>query len=163
MRKTMPEWLKPALEGGHVRLRSGLQAVIRHREEGEVNHPLLGYILAADGRKEAACWTLCGAAENSRLQTPFDIVGMTSVEFEHWDLLRDNVKAIAKDADGRWFGYTSRSIVQDEDRWRDLMGLMGESLASLNSRLFPNCQWKQSLIKRPEEKDNARDLKTDTR
>lgn len=143
--------LEKALNGEPVVLRDGTKAFIRHYEtELEKAPPLIGFRVRGDSVYSLQ-WTECGDYYWSNDESDFDIIGMwtESPEFEHWDKLNDHIKYIAKDSDGRWFGY-SRKPSKDEEGWKIAQRLGAfYSLVGSNPNLFPNCYWKNSLIERP--------------
>lgn len=138
-----PDWLDEALAGHPVVLRNKKKAYVRHYEEElETEFPLSGFVI------------LDGVACNNvwRLK---EIVGLwkeSAPIFEHWHLLRKEVTQIAKDQDGVWYGYDI-SPFMETTVWTNagqenanLYGLQG-----LDSSLFPECDWRYSLIQRPTE------------
>lgn len=143
--------LERALAGEPVVLRNGLKAYIRHHEtELDAAPPLLGFFVRG-GSLGLGQWAECGKHYWSDGESDYDIVGMW-VEppvFEHWGLLRDDIKYLAKDRDNRWYGY-GRKPTKDENEW-DMPRFGGfYPLVSLNPTLFPECDWEHSLMERPE-------------
>lgn len=144
--------LQKALRGEPVVLRDGRKAYIRHHEtQVKTNYPLIGYV--ADGKTEGyvMSWTEDGRCFWDQEESVSNIVGMWSepLVFEHWGLLRDDIKYLAKDRDNRWYGY-GRKPTKDENEW-DMPRFGGcYPLASLNPTMFPECDWKHSLMERPE-------------
>lgn len=147
-----PEWLDEALDGHPVGLRNGNKAYVRHCEdELEVTYQLRGYVIL-EGRASPISWHLNGRRATNT-EHPSDIVGLweePAPVFEHWHLLRKEVNHIAKDEDGRWYGFniapyrkTAVWINAGQEN-ANLYGLHG-----LNPSLFPKCDWKHSLIIRP--------------
>ena len=145
--KTKSFDLQKALRGEPVVLRNGEKAYVRHMEQDVKSaHPLSGYTY----KGAALNWTESGRYYEST-DSVADIVGMW-VEppvFEHWGLLREDIKYLAKDRDNRWYGY-GRKPTKGENEW-DVPRFGGcYLLSSLNPTLFPECDWKHSLMERPE-------------
>lgn len=138
--------LEKALNGEPVVLRSGEKAYVRHFEtELKTNYPLIGYAGLVVG------WTGEGCFLRGR-DSILDIVGMWSepLIFEHWDLLHPELKWIAKDLDGSWYAYPEKPE-RFQIGWSGEWGSKGSSpLDALAYHLFPECDWKESLIERPE-------------
>ena len=65
-------------------------------------------------------------------------------KFEHWDLLHDRFKWIAKDQSGTWWAYEEKPIME-YDYWRTT----GEFRSMGILKVDIPCHWSQSLIKRP--------------
>ena len=149
-----PNWLDEALAGHPVALRNGCLGYVRHYETSlQMNKPLLGVIIGK-GKVHPAAWSISGEYSASQPHNS-DILGLhvESLEFLGWDVLNEFTRYIAKDADGYWYGYTSRPTIPDDARWWvvDTAGEDSCSLAGLKKELFPECDWKQSLIERPSE------------
>lgn len=143
--------LERALKGEPVVLRDGTKAYIRHHEtELDAADSLIGYKVRG-GAVDALQWTESGRYYWDEEVSSLDIVGMwvEPLVFEHWDLLNEDIKYLAKDGDGRWFGY-SRKPSKDEEGWGIVQRVGGfYSLVGLNPDLFPECPWGHSLIERP--------------
>lgn len=145
--------LQKALKGEPVVLRDGTKAFVRYREtQVKTNYPLIGYV--ADGKTEGniMSWTEDGRVFWDREGMWGDIVGMWSkpIVFEHWGLLLEDIKYIAKDDNGRWFGYV-RKPSKDEWGWGITLPYTDYYLlAGLDRSLFPDCDWENSLLERPE-------------
>ena len=149
-----PEWLDKALAGHPVVLRNGSKAYVRHcEEELEAKRPLSGFTVSK-GIVNNCEWLINGS-RSAFSKHHEDIVGLweePAPVFEHWNLLRKEVTHIAKDQDGVWYGYDI-SPFMETTVWTNagqgnanLYGLQG-----LDPSLFPECDWKQSLIQRPTE------------
>lgn len=138
-----PDWLDEALAGHPVVLRDGKKAYVRHYEEElETEFPLSGFTIS-DGVACNSIW--CLKYILGLWEEPAPV-------FEHWNLLRKEVVHIAKDKDGVWYGYDI-SPFKETTVWTNagqgnanIYGLQG-----LDSSLFPECDWKHSLIQRPTE------------
>ena len=65
-------------------------------------------------------------------------------KFDHWDLLQDRFKWMAKDYEGNWWVYEDRPV-QSDLGWRPNGSF--RSLGSLKIEI--PCHWTKSLIKRP--------------
>lgn len=132
--------LSEALMGNPVVLKNG-DVVVIDEVDLDSNWPL-------KCRKEGLSWTLEGLYLFS--EVVFDIIGMyEELKFYCWSMLRDDVKYIAKDECGGWFGFTEKPDIRiDVAMW---IGEVCYSLGAINSELFPDCHWKQSLIERPEQ------------
>ena len=149
---TKPFDLERALKGEPVVLRDGTKAYIRHREtQIKTNYPLIGYI--ADGKTEGniMSWTEDGRCFWYQEDSLSNIAGMwvEPLVFEHWDLLNKDIKYLAKDSNGRWYGYRGKPS-KEIDYWFDYSSAKYYSLEALESSLFPECDWESSLIERPE-------------
>lgn len=143
--------LEKALAGEPVVLRNGFKAYVRHRETELVSTPLLmGFYLIGDSFGVGK-WAECGANYWSIGETDYEIVGMwiEPPKFEYWHLLNEDIKYIAKDSDGRWFGYKIKPFIGKFKRW-DVADHVCYPLSSLNPSVFPDCDWEHSLIGRPE-------------
>lgn len=145
--------LEKALKGEPVVLRNGLKAYIRHHEtQVKTMFPLIGYVSNGLIAGKGVSWTEDGRYYwSDDDKSAYDIVGMwpEPLEFEHWGLLREDIKYLAKDRDNRWYGY-GRKPTKDENEW-DVPRFGGcYPLASLNPTMFPECDWKHSLMERPE-------------
>lgn len=143
--------LAKALVGEPVVLRDGGKAFIRHYETSFITRfPILGVVVdrAENGQADCTEWRENGHASYKGF-TPWDIVGMwvDPVEFKHWDAILPNIKFLAKDENGSWFGYTSEPtlVVGDEGKWDEAAYYPIKGLAGL-----PDVDWRHSLIKRPE-------------
>lgn len=147
-----PEWLDKALAGHPVALRDGKKAYVRHCEEDlETKFPLSGFFIL-DGVAYSCNWLLNGR-RSINAKYPEDIVGLWEVPapiFKHWHLLRKEITQIAKDEDGVWYGYDISPFMETTvwtNAGRGNANLYG--LQGLDPSLFPECDWKQSLIERP--------------
>lgn len=142
--------LEKALKGEPVVLRNGTKAYIRHYEtELDTSDPLVGYVVRR-GMADQFQW-MEGGHYWSDGESEYDIVGMwvEPIVFDHWHILIEDVKYLAKDRDGDWIGYGEKPS-KEEGIWaaQSLDGYY--SVESLNPTLFPECDWENSLIKRPE-------------
>lgn len=148
-----PDWLDAALDGHPIALRNGGIGYVRHYETSHhMNKPLLGVIIEK-GKVHPAAWSISGEYSASQSHNS-DILGLhvESLEFLGWDVLTESTRYIAKDADGYWYGYVSRPTIQEaRDWWVEEVGEQPCSLAGLKKDLFPECDWRNSLIARPEE------------
>ena len=142
--------LEKALAGEPVVLRNGLKAYVRHHEtELECAPPLSGFFVRG-GSLGVGQWDKLGGNYWSIGESAYDIVGMwiEPPKFEYWDLLNEYIKYIAKDNDGRWFGYKIKPFIGKFKRW-DVADHVYYPLSSLNPSVFPECNWENSLIERP--------------
>lgn len=141
--------LERALAGEPVILRNGLKAYVRHHETELETAPLLGFFVR-DGSLGIGLWAECGANYWRIGESAYDIVGMwvEPIAFDHWHLLHGDIKFIAKDGDGRWFGYKMKPVTGKFKRW-DVADHVYYPLSSLNPTLLPECDWDNSLIERP--------------
>lgn len=136
-------------ERKRFKTRRGNPVIIVHVEtELDVTHPVIGYELF-EGRWTLATWYLTGKCFRES-ESALDIVEEYTPVFEHWDMLSTSIVAIAKNANGNgsWYGFTE---VPQKDNYRWSPG--GGShfpLCFLNVQ-FPECDWEDSLIVRPEE------------
>ena len=148
---TKPFDLERALKGEPVVLRNGRKAYVRHREtELDTGHPLTGYgVKGSEG--DILTWTEDGYFLEDKEESGFDIAGVWTepLVFEHWDLLCDDIKYLAKDGDGDWYGYREKPS-KEEWEWGTQRYDGYYSVEALNPSLFPDCDWENSLIKRPE-------------
>lgn len=145
-----PEWLDKALDGHPIALRNGGIGYVRHYETS--HHMLLGVIIEK-GKVHSAAWSIRGEYSASQPHNS-DILGlyMESLEFSGWDLLNESIRYIAKDADGYWYGYTSRpTVAEGNNWWVEEFWEEAHFLSGLKKELFPECDWRNSLIARPEE------------
>lgn len=144
--------LQKALRGEPVVLRNGLKAYIRHRETELETAPLLGFFMR-DGSLGIGAWEECGANYWSRRtgESDYDIIGMWTepLEFKHWDLLTEDIKCLAKDRTGHWYGYSGKPTKKD-GCWDAPPDSGCYIVNALNSSIFPECNWENSLIERPE-------------
>lgn len=143
--------LEKALAGEPVVLRDGTKAYIRHHEtQVKTSYPLIGYV--ADGKAEGniMSWTEDGRVFWDREGSVGDIDGMWSepLVFKHWDLLKEDIKFLAKDWGELWFGYKSKPTISEDKRWDAPQGGC-YNLTSLKPDAFPECSWENSLIERP--------------
>ena len=152
-----PFSLEKALAGEPVVTRGGHKAYIRHHETLlESKYPLFGYILRGRDDNEMITWTVDGAFNTDAVEGSLDIVGMWKepYEFYRWDLLLPSIVCIAKDLSGVWYGYEGIPVKDLQYAEWDLIqsdrNLVVYRLEGINPSLFPNCVWKESLIKRPE-------------
>lgn len=143
--------LKRALKGEPVVLRNGTKAYVRHRETRlKTDYPMIGYV-EEGGTVDIMLWTEDGHEHVYKVKSEYDIVDMWSepLVFEHWGLLREDIKYLAKDADERWFGYSEKPSMDEED-WHVQFGDVYYSVSSLKPTFFPDCDWENSLMERPE-------------
>lgn len=149
--------LAKALTGEPVITRGGHKAYIRHHETLlKSRYPLIGYILRSHDDNEMITWTVDGFFNPDAVEGSLDIVGMWKepLEFGHWDVLHPSINYIAKDLGGEWWGYAGKPNLNKLDKgW--VNGSIFDvgldlDLEAINRHLFPNCYWKDSLIKRPE-------------
>lgn len=147
-----PDWLDEALAGHPVALRNGNKAYVRHcEEELETKRPLIGFTISK-GTVYNYEWLLNGR-RSTFSEHREDIVGLweePAPVFEHWHLLRKEVTQIAKDQDEIWYGYDispDMGIAVWANAAKENANLYG--LQGLDSSLFPECDWKHSLIIRP--------------
>lgn len=142
--------LERALAGGHVILRNGTKAYIRHLEtELVVKYPLIGF--DADGFNRS--WDDLGMYTRGTCPNSLDIVGMWPKEpltmpDSFWDIVGADITSIAKDSNGNWYGYISCKPRSGSVEW--IFGV-GEyvPLSTFSQELFPDCDWRESLIIRP--------------
>ena len=143
--------LKKALKGEPVVLRNGTKAYIRHCETRfAVSRPLIGYRLSR-GTVVFIQWTECGLYSWSKGESEHDIVGMwvEPLVFEHWDLLHEDIKYLVKDDNERWYAHSGKPSKDEEERNAPRYDGC-YSVAALNPTIFPDCDWENSLIERPE-------------
>lgn len=144
---TKPVDLEKALKGEPVVLRNGTKAYIRHREsEVQTSYPLIGYVVS--GKTAGVGWTECGHFYEDKWESEYDITGMwvEPIEFKYWDMVSKDIKYLAKDANGDWYSYYEKPDL----RQRIWIGEGRRNTTVLNSSLFPDCDWENSLIERPE-------------
>lgn len=148
-----PEWLDEALDGHPIALRNEGIGYVRHYETSHyMDKPLLGVIIG-QGKVHPAAWSILGEYSTSKSHNS-DILGLhlESLEFLGWDVLNEFTRYIAKDADGCWHGYTSRPIIlEGYSWWAPEEGEDTCDLSALKKELFPECDWRNSLIERPKE------------
>lgn len=138
--------IKKALAGEPVVLRNGEKAYVRHMEQDvKTVHPLSGYTY----KGAALNWNESGLYYGPTSDSVADIVGMwvEPIVFKHWNLLREDIRYLAKDANGRWFGYTRKPYVGDGGEW---VVSDGKCLIAdiVDRSVFPDCDWQKSLIER---------------
>lgn len=147
--------LKKALGGEPVVLRNGQKAYVRYHEKTlDTSHPLMGYRHVKGDDIRPIFWK----TEKGNFSTPMedgglDIVGMWAelLVFAQWDLLTQAAQWIAKNEKGFWYSYTEKPELFVSEwtglgQWRGSGSLI---LEGINPKLFPECDWKDSLIKRP--------------
>lgn len=140
--------IEKALQGHPVRLRNGEKAYVRHQEvEFPVGRALFGYRESNSGVYIHVSWTKQGkntASEN------LDIVGMwkyAPLVFLYWGEIKRVYNYIAKDKDGEWWAYANKPTLKDA---YDHNGCEDTtSLKALSNKIFPDCDWKNSVIERP--------------
>lgn len=133
--------------------RGNLVVVVHVETELDVTHPVIGYELY-EGSWTLTTWELTGKYwrdSDSKYESNRDLLEADPLVFEHWHLLSPPIVAIAKNANGNgsWYGFTE---VPQKDNYRWSPG--GGShfpLCFLNVQ-FPECDWEDSLIVRPEGK-----------
>lgn len=83
-----------------------------------------------------------------------DIVGLfvPPVVFDHWGLIQVTYRYMAKDLNGKWHFFESKPVMTDND-WDILDRRPDNGVCpagrALSASIFPNCDWKNSLIVRP--------------
>lgn len=145
--------LKKALDGEPVVLRNRQKAYVRYREtEHAAGCFLVGHEMKG-GRGDTLTWTECGHLYTDKEESGYDIMGMWAelLVFKHWNLLREEAKYLAKDEKGFWYSYTEKPELFVSEwtglgQWRGSGSL---NLEGINPKLFPECDWKDSLIERP--------------
>lgn len=87
-------------------------------------------------------------------ESSFDIVGLfvPPVVFDHWGLIQVTYRYMAKNFNGKWYFFESKPVIAGNgwditDRRPD-NGVCASGRA-LSASIFPDCDWKNSLIKRP--------------
>ena len=142
--------IEKALQGHPVRLRNGEKAYIRYREvELYVVRALLGYREPNSGVYVQVSWTKQGkntASEN------LDIVGMgkaAPLVFLHWEKISRRFNYIAKDKDEMWWAYAEKPI-QLGTHYDSIKGTDSVSLRAFSNKIFPDCDWNESLMERPQ-------------
>ena len=65
-------------------------------------------------------------------------------KFEHWDLIQDRFKWVAKDSDGNWWAYVKKPIL-NLDQWENEHECSSLEILKID---IP-CHWSRSLIERP--------------
>ena len=152
---TNVDWIEQALNGKVVVLVNGLVASIRYKET-EFGKYLVGVINNKRQRPNVpniVTWNFNGECLSHDLPNmvsfeELNIFGCYSHVLNHWNVLSRSIKAIAKDKDGRWYGYKTKNCHIDGHIWK------GSSeytlLNNIDSSVFPECDWKNSLIIRPE-------------
>ena len=139
--------IEKALKGHPVRLRNGEKAYIRYREvEFPVNRTLVGYRKPNSTEYVLLNWTKNG--ENTSSEN-LDIVGMwksAPLVFLYWGEIKRVFNYIAKDQDGEWFAYVDKPTKRDGDYYT---GTSCASLDALSNKVFPDCDWTESLMERP--------------
>lgn len=126
--------------------RGNLVFIANVETELEVEQPVLGYEMIGSNWTPFS-WTLEGCVWKAR-KADGDITEEYTPVFEHWNLLTATIAAIAKDANGDWFGF-SETPNKGHNHW-----FYGETptprfpLHFLNVQ-FPECHWEGSLIMRP--------------
>lgn len=71
-----------------------------------------------------------------------------ALKFDHWPLLQDKYKWIAKDLDGAWWAYVEKPNM-DDDQWESTEVHHPLDILKVD---IP-CHWKRSLIERPTHSD----------
>lgn len=143
--------LERALKGEPVVLRDGTKAYIRHHEtQVKTAYPLIGYMADVKTEGNIMSWAEDGRAFWDREGSVGDIVGMWTepLKFEYWHLLNEDIKYLAKDWGGEWYGYEGKPTLNPLNRWSTTGGY--STMRNLNKSIFPDCDWKNSLIERPE-------------
>ena len=140
--------LEKALAGAPVVLRDGSKAYVRHCEDNlDVPEPLVGFDVESG---KLLSWTKKGRYFNNDAEAYCDIVGMWTGPpvFAHWDLLEESIRYLVMDIDGDWCGYSTKPSLR-EYGWHYGDGKIRlHNVLSLSA--FPKCNWRSSLIKRPE-------------
>ena len=142
-----PLSIEKALQGHPVRLRNGEKAYIRFKEdEFPVNQKLIGYRTPNSADYVIVGWNEEGTSHASG---NLDIVGMwkaAPLVFLYWGEIARVFNYIAKDRDGEWYAYVGKPSKLDG---RYHMGAACASLRALSSKIFPDCDWNESLMERP--------------
>lgn len=138
-----------ALKGHPVRLRNGEKAYIRHLETVlPVTRKLIGYRKPNSADYVLVSWTKEG--ENTQSGN-LDIVGMwkaAPLVFLYWGEINREFNYIAKDRDGEWWAYAEKPKM-DDISYDSRGGTDSVSLRSLSNKIFPDCDWYESLMERP--------------
>lgn len=141
--------IEKALHGRPVRLRNGEKAYIRYREVELRNcMELVGYRELNSGAYVLARWIKDG---ESALSEDLDIVGMwkaAPLVFLYWGEINREFNYIAKDRDGEWWAYAEKPKM-DDISYDSRRGTDSVSLRALSAKVFPDCDWNESLMSRP--------------
>ena len=141
--------IEKALQGHPVRLRNGEKAYIRYREvEFPVNRTLVGYRKLNSTEYVLLNWTKNGDHTSSE---NLDIVGMwksAPLVFLYWGEINREFNYIAKDRDGEWWAYAEKPKMEDII-YDSRGGTDSVSLRALSDKIFPDCDWNESLMERP--------------
>lgn len=156
--KNIPKWLDSALQGSAMICEGGSTAYVRFMEDSLTTEPtLIGLVQESDGKYRTHNWDITGhSLANCCEPSNYNIVDVKPLTFNHWKYLIPSIIAIAKDSDGKWWGYTSIPTKRTNGHW------VGSStpyhgLSALNLE-FPECNWQDSLIFRhPDQKGKPAD------
>ena len=141
--------IEKALQGRPVRLRNGEKAYIRYKEdEFPVTRKLIGYRKPNSAEYLNISWTKDGENTSSG---NLDIVGMWKSAppvFLYWGEINSVFNYIAKDRSGYWWAYAKKPT-QDDIGYDTTKGTESISLWALSDKIFPDCEWNESLMVRP--------------
>lgn len=113
------------------------------------NYVFVGYIPNSEGE----CVVF------SQLFRQVEVVDEESIkirtyEFKYWNVFDEHIKYLAKDANGSWYGYLDKPEKDmqgpEEDHGWTTPYLVITSMANISDSCFPDVDWEDSLIKRPE-------------
>lgn len=141
--------IEKALQGHPVRLRNGEKAYIRHFEVVlPITRKLIGYRKPNSVDYVIVSWDKDGTNMSSG---NLDIVGMwksAPLVFLYWGEISRKFNYIAKDQDGEWYAYSEKPV-QLDDHFDSIKGTDRTSLRALSTKVFPDCDWNESLMSRP--------------
>ena len=142
--------IEKALQGHPVRLRNGEKAYIRHFEVVlPITRKLIGYRNPNGVEYVIVGWNKDGENLTSG---NLDIVGMwksAPLVFLYWGEISRWFNYIAKDQDGQWWAYSEKPE-QLGNHYDSIKGTDRTSLRALSTEIFPDCDWHESLMERPE-------------
>ena len=147
-----PVWLEAALEGAALICRDGSTAYVRYVEEKLHPSPqLVGVVIPAKGKPRLQARPL-GGGDDEPLLYDFDIIGLAPPVFESWHLVNPEIKFLAKDWAGHWFGFSLRPQLSENLKiWACEKAQDYTPARILPPDLFPECDWQHSLSERPRE------------
>lgn len=94
-------------------------------------------------------WDSKGISTHS---SPYDIVGLfvPPAVFDHWGLIHVVYSYMAKDLNGKWHFFESRPVIVGDGWVHSPDSDICFAGRALSASIFPDCDWKHSLIKRPD-------------
>lgn len=133
-----------------VILRNGIKAYITGIKFDEK----LEAFLMGKGNGLNFTWSLDGhcVIDNNVILDEFDIIGMYNKKekpkFDNWNMLNSDINYICKQPCGGWFGSKGKPTKFSNFLWATSINDCYD-LSIINKELFPECDWEDSLIKRP--------------